>query len=873
MLLVNDITLENKEFVTEIKKLINSDPTLIEKIPQESLKSYFAQMDEVERTVLLSKMTPKMSIDVYSSDILNDGEKLIVKNNLFNQVINTDDDSLALKLFKLLDDSEQKQFLDMKSGIDKDSLREYLKNAKSDMLKVKIFELATIVSEDDLNYLRSVSSILALQDLNLFEQSINDKAFILYSAAYDVDLLEEKVMQRFKENRGLFSNSCSEVVIEKISDSAREEIFKTVKESGNEILEKLNLTKLVDSNFFGIKDYSKIIEMEQLGYLSKENCDMLLNMYEKNPHVLKTLNVGLMNSEISDIGELFIEKMSRYPTHASQVISLQQSNPEKFATFKLLANELANDDSLSIYNEKLAILLNYFESNSSVTNIDPSNVKNYINYIMNEYSLLGTDDTIITDRITLGHYSEDYQREFSEHLDNLFKNATTVEEKKNILMTKLFGLSNQETEVFLKTYYDNLSLEDIEQCRKLLGNETMDFILNVYNVSKIDSSEIIENLYNSSQGNKQELIKVIGDLKKVYAKTYNDALEKTATLIRSEMANCTTIKALGEFSFDNFSGSCMINVNGKLIPVIEAPDEFSFMAHSTCAYGSMDMLNDSYSDSWNYSERTANHGICCSYITDSKIGTAEVKGVLFGFSGFSDESIQRMAPYDIHSINDDINSESFKMPLFVPAKDISSETVNVYNEFVIERTELRDGINNGLNNIQPNYVFVLEEWSDDLKQDAIKAASDFDPPLQVVYINRNKVAANAVKKINTDLSSFASTHDLTYFENALNTHESTRTSFWYSKSIVDYDETFPTSKITSSIDAYLAHVKSSYDGVPESGSLYIDELERFKTIIQKEQTRFDDGSFHANSRTSFDLNSTEIIQQINDMIQYIKGEN
>ena len=874
MLLVNDITLENKEFVTEIKKLIDSDPTLIEKMPKIYLKNYFEQMDESERTVLLSKMTPKMSIDIYSSDILSDGEKIILKNNLFNHAVNIDDDSLSLKFFKLLDDSEQQQFLNMKSGIDNNHLKQYIESAKNDTLKSKIFELVTIVSDEDLNRLYSNVLRLTPHDLKLFEQSIDDKTFILYSLYCYVDSLEENVMQRFKKNHVLFGNYGSEEVIELISDSAREEIFKVVKEEGNEILEKMNLTKLVGSDFFGIKDYSKIIEMEQLGYLSKENCDMLLNMYEKNPHVLKTLNVELMNPEISDIGELFIEKMSRYPRHASQVISLQQSNPEKFATFKLLASELANDDSLSIYNEKLAILLNYFESNSSVTNINPSNANNYIDYIMNEYSLLKANSTTITDRITLGHYSEDYQRKFSEHLDNLFKNAPTVEEKKNVLMTKLFGLSNQETEVFLRTYYDNLSLGDIEQCRKLLGNETMDFILNVYNVSKIDSSEIIENLYNSSQGNKQELIKVIGDLKKVYAKTYNDALEKTATLIRSEMANCTTIKALGEFSFDNFSGSCMINVNGKLIPVIEAPDEFSFMAHSTGAYGYMEILSDSYSDSWNYSEKTANHGICCSYITDSKIGTAEVsgQGVLFGFSGFSDESIQRMGPYDIYSKNNDINSQSSKMPLFVPAKDISSETVNVYNEFVIERTELRDGINNGFNNIQPNYVFVLEEWSDALKQNAIKAASDFEPPLQVVYISRNKVATNAVKRIDTDLSSFASTHDLTFFENALNTHESTRTSFWHSKSIVDYDETFPTSKITSSIDDYLAYVKSSYDGVPESRNLYINELKRFKTIIQKEQTRFDGGSFHESIRTSFDLDSTKIIQQIDGMIQYIKGE-
>ena len=880
MLLVNDKTLEDALFTKEIKKLVIEEPTLINSLPEKNLKNFFEKMSKEEIMTLLPNTTPELLVKIYSKDILDNSEKNIVKNILINK-INSISGYTQVSFFKLLDSEEKKQFLESLTRIDTFDLTDYVRCTDDDEMKKKIFELYIEGRRKDGFKLpfSAVANTLNANDLSIFEQALDDKSFISYLIECNTDSLDEKIMERFKRNLGLFSNPNSEIVLQKMNDSTREEVVRTVKEKGSEILKTFNLSKMENSDFLNVIGYSKLITAQELGYLNQKSCDVLQNIFIKNPNVLKTINIDLLNPETLEIGELFIEKMSRYQKEAYQVIDLQKDSPEKFKIFKILASELSNEDELSIYNEKLVLLLKYFEKNDDIIEITPSEAKTYFDYIVGEHSFFDEGKfegmKTITDKITLGHYSDDYQKEFCDHLDNLFKNATTLEEKKNILITKMFGISTQEADCLLKTYYSNLRLEDVEKCKELIGTESIDFIFQLNNVFNINDESIIEQLYKIQQGDRKEILKVMSDLRKVYAKTYNEQLKVTADLIEDRIARCTLTKPISEFNFDNFSGECIVEINGKQIPIVEVPEEFNIMAHSTCAYGSMELVNNNYSDSWNYSDRTTNHGICCSYITDSKIGTANVrsKGVLLGFSGFSDESIQRMGPYDIYSRNDDIGSSSGKQPLFVPAQNVSTNTVNVYNEFVIERTELRDSAIAGYNNIQPDYVIVLEEWNDELKQNALKAAFDFNPPLKVVYIDRKKVATNAAKKIDTILDSFSKTHNLSYFEEALNIHESTRTSFWYSKDIVDYKSVFPTSKISTSIENYLTYIKKFSEEVPECNELYIGELERLKEIIQTEQFRFNGGSFHVDSKTDFDIDSVAVVEEINNLIKNIKGVN
>ena len=101
---------------------------------------------------------------------------------------------------------------------------------------------------------------------------------------------------------------------------------------------------------------------------------------------------------------------------------------------------------------------------------------------------------------------------------------------------------------------------------------------------------------------------------------------------------------------------------------------------------------DKVSDRWNYAGIESNHIICCTYITKDNLGTYGTAQV-YGFDGFPDEAILRMGKSDITSGGLDITSKSLFND-FVTADNLPSKTQG-YNEIVLERTELRNGINNG----------------------------------------------------------------------------------------------------------------------------------------------------------------------------------
>ena len=710
-----------------------------------------------------------------------------------------------------------------------------------------------------------------------FLNLLDDKSFT-YIAEFvlpkcskiDSSELDEIIMERFKKFNGLFGISEEIKTLQrKISPDNQKIVFNTVKEKANEILENVGLPKtfipnILEYNYseeLALEYYSKIVAAQDLGYLTKENVALLSKIFEQNPYILTSLDVNILNPEISSIGEKFIDKMIRYPEYAQIVTNMQIKNPDGFKVFKILASDLEKEDtSLTIYNEKLLLLINYCEEAPKIALEQP---QDYFEYIISEHFNFWGDNT----SRFLSEYSGNYQKKLNEQLDILFRNATTIEEKRDILIKKVFGVSGKAAEYILDIYYNNLRLEDLENARNLVGDTTIDFINNLYKVSKIDDESIIEELYNSSTGSRENIIKVYRDLKRVFAQTYNEQLSITANAIEDKIARCTLVKPITDFSFDNFSDSCIVEINGKKISVVEAPEEFNLMVHSTSAMGSMKVLNDSYSDAWNKSSRITSHGICCSYITDSKPGIALVKegGVLFGFSGFSNDSILAMGPYDIGSTSDQL-IYGFYSQLFVPAKDMSSETVYLYNEILLERTELREGLNNLYNNIQPNYVVVFEEWDNELKQNALKAASDFNPPLNVVYINRNKVAKTAVKKINTMLDSFSEVHDLSLLKEALDIHESIRTT-----GNPVSDETISSYiRISSSIDDYLTYIKNTFDST-QKNELCIGELKRLKEIIQNKQNQFN--RRYSVKSDKFDFDAEEIIEKIDNVIKYIKGEN
>ena len=116
-----------------------------------------------------------------------------------------------------------------------------------------------------------------------------------------------------------------------------------------------------------------------------------------------------------------------------------------------------------------------------------------------------------------------------------------------------------------------------------------------------------------------------------------------------------------------------------------------YLADSERLYETCEAI-DKVSDRWNYAGIESNHIICCTYITNDNLGTYGTAQV-YGFHGFSDETILRMGYGDIGSGGLGITSKSLYNS-FVTANNLPSKTKG-YNEIVLERTELRNGINNG----------------------------------------------------------------------------------------------------------------------------------------------------------------------------------
>ena len=771
----------------------------------------------------------------------------------------------AIQLFKFISNDKCNQIFENTSDITDFFSKEFISSGRADLFK------------SILEFFEQSNSEERKQFLNL----LDDKSFVYVAelglskcSKIDSSELDEIIMERFKKFNGLFGISEEIKTLQRrISPDNQKIVFNTVKEKASEILENVGLPKtfipnILEYNYseeLALEYYSKIVAAQDLGYLTKENVALLSKLFERNPYILTSLDVNILNPEIASIGKKFIDKMIRYPEYAQIVTNMQIKNPDGFKILKILASDLETaDDSLTIYNEKLRLLISACNSAPKIALEQPHD---YFEYAIGEWFNFGENGTISSSKI-LFEYTGNYQKTLNEQLDILFKSATTIEEKRNILMKKLFGVNGYVAEYILNAYYNNLSLEDLEKARSLVGDATLDFVNNLYKVSKIEDEAVIEELYNSSIGSRENIIKVYRDLKRVFAQTYNEQLGITADAIEDKLARCTLVKHITDFSFDKLSDSCIVEINGKKVPVVEVPEEFSFMVHSTSAFGSMKVLNDSYCDAWNKSSRTSSHGICCSYITDSMFGIAPIKegGVLFGFSGFSDDAILKMGPYDLVSTSDELTQSSCFNSLFIPAKSMSSETTYAYSEFLIERTELREEFNNLYNNLQPNYVIVFKEWDNELKQNALKAASDFNPPLKVVYIDSQKVAKTAMEKVDTMIDSFSETHDLSLFKNALDIHESIKST--QNVSFNNFSTSFL--KISSSLDNYLTYMKSTYDSTQNS-ELCIGELERLKEIIQNKQNQF--SRRYGSKMGKFSFDAEEITEKIDDVIKYIKGEN
>ena len=578
---------------------------------------------------------------------------------------------------------------------------------------------------------KTLLSSLDKQDFDLLIQKLNINEVIeLFIKTKNKDL-EEKIMFEFNKTPYFINNTniTIEELLSRLEENNKIIISTTIDEEFNNLIVPFNIkNKLKKSSYdekmfliYGIKE--QILNEEKLQYINE--------LLRTDPFALNSLNIELFKNENFIISKNIIPSIYRYEDLTNLYINLLNNKNNKSKIMIILLEYYNKTNSnMSITIKKIDSTIKYLAlfDDENIERYDLNNIteeeivllEEYILYQIKDYAIEGDSSFLIfkNNDITVAPTFKEIEYKRLVNFDEQLINTTDLSQIKNYILEKHFKLDLNQAEKILRRY--QTSLNSVK--KYLQNNKELEFILLLDKICKADSKSIKE-LYNLNIYYKlSDIIEIMHNLDKAYNKCISNTIKGYENGIKKNK-------------------EIIINNQPINLEVIEIESDFELLVHSTDAYGSMEMINDNYFDSWNYSDRTANHGICASFISNSNLGTARVrgKGVLFGFVNLNENSITTMAPYDIVSKNQDIQTTSRHPAMFTDTKDLASYTRHTHNELVLERRNIKEDAIYPV--IQPDCIIIYDEMEEEIKSNALKAQQDFKSKgiyLPIIYINRRK---------------------------------------------------------------------------------------------------------------------------------------
>ena len=790
--ILGDVNLFNKMCLNSNLHLIINNLSDNDKILIMNNPNILNSLDSISLGNLLSELNLKFE------DIVD-----LMNNQLFISKLNLSEMLSKLsfqELEKALKNSE------ITANLGKDGLVSLLSSLSPDNLVgvVNNLDIVSMLGADGLSKLSSnISSYTIMKAIK--NGSINDNGWDFF-----VTLLSKKSLQltelllkmplSFKvealHNHTLVSKLSSSDLQEIISKLQPNQILELT--YNRFILDKVGLTNMLsllpmnDLNIF-----EKVIKI----FAGKENYDYVIKNkeYIKNVitragsfSIILEMNFDLFRDDIiSSLSSQIFEKLCTYRDVSKIVVDLFNSSNDLGKYFSAMFDSIQGKHFTANMNFDLLTL----RLISSLRNIDSNVLKFALNVDVNS---LSEDDFTKLASIALSdkrninvslESKEDlktYDERFNKKCDEVFKDkveGNNIDAAKNAYFNKYYGMSFENVLEMISKYgysLDNLDLSD-ESIRK-----NYDYLMGIKNILDTNDMNVLKEAYdNSVFWSFEESLSFEQAIPQMYAKNISDSLYKLDGRKPKE-----TIK---------------YELDGKVfdIPVYE-PEmkddryDFKMLVHSTDAYGSMELKNDSYYESWNNSDRVRNHGICCGLISNSYMGFPpnNGNGVILGFDSFSEKSLSASAPYDLGTSNDDYQIYTNAPNRYMTADDMINSSRGKYNEQTIERRELRGDGDKLDSKLQPSYVIISDDMIENVKDNAYKCAAQMNIP--VVYLDKKKIGEKESEYINKRIKELKTVSNenerMAILKDILTVHENNRAGERLLKN-EEREELFPTSKV------------------------------------------------------------------------------
>ena len=587
-------------------------------------------------------------------------------------------------------------------------------------------------------------------------------------------------------------------------------------------------------------DKANFITGVNKGLINEANYNYILKLLSKNKHLFNSMNFDLLNPDIMKMGDYFIDKASRHPIISSKLIKIYENDRKKYNIICILSNKIRSENNDIIYDKKIEIIINYLLEND--ISIDKE-LNDRVLYNIESYIL----EQAINKEFNFKNLEvSNYVENKNNILDKKIEICNNLKELKKLIYQRNFGLTEAAVEEFLISYaYNWDSVKDL--CDTSLPSEFIKSLLDIKNINDVNA------IKNNIKLVKQYTISDFLNIKSIMTSSYNKSIIQDIKLPENIIKR-------------------KLEIGGKSIEVGELTAEFGIFIHSTDAYGTMELINNSYFESWNYNSNTKNHGICTSYITNSSYGTPLIKktGVMFGFTNVDENSIPLYAPYDLYTSNDGYTITSRQKPFLGRLKTMSDYTRHTHNEFSIERRVFDKKGNSSLR--QPDCIIIFEDMPESIKENSIKAYEDFKKngiELQLIYIDRVKNAKKEAIKLAILIDLFEETHNLEILEQIINIYECNLCSCNYlgnekdnSLRLFDQHELFQTNRISELLFKTADYIENIQD--VETRNIM---LNNYISILNKEQFKFDlINDFNKKRRCTFTLYNEKLKTRLEILI-------
>lgn len=509
-----------------------------------------------------------------------------------------------------------------------------------------------------------------------------------------------------------------------------------------------------------LRKYAEVLEV------SVEELQEKLNyLYQVNDDIFNTLRIEMLSKRMNKFNIKDIEKMALYDDVQTMVLSLSDNELNILLKAMDLVSTNKYDNMPIIYK-----LLNNFDRYSELLqSIDGENLakemlENLLTVLQsknNYYKIKSGND------LELSNYDLARQRKDAEVTQRIKDKSISLEELKDALMHKKFGIDIENAKFICQRYCEDINIMKESE----LDIKTRRILSNIENILKCQDIDKLSFFYQTTRmlnADYSTIVQLEEKIRNEYAELYSNSLYK----IKDEHKLQRNIN-VSNAMFDELN---QFQYKGKKPNIYVADGDFNMQVHVLGAYEEKPKSSN-FKEDW-LRPKIAYHGICTSYIGNNQIAPAVGEGgyqLTYGFDSCEGKSLLSSSISNVvafRTLNryasalDDLGGE---VVFYTPNRmiDKTRDFESGHNQMINERRNISGG---ETFKKLPSYVVCFVDDLNDMVnfdenyfEETVQAAVQFDIP--IIIVDKVKYALSEKKKIEDRIKKFKlnpNTDDLRY---------------------------------------------------------------------------------------------------------------